>query len=121
MITLALAQMMYFFCLQVPFTHGEDGIQAVPRGMLFGVLDLANTYTMYYVVLVIFLAAFLAHLPDRAFAVRAVLKAIRENEPRASSLGYDAERYKLLAFILSAALVGAGRLRPRRSCSSWPR
>jgi branched-chain amino acid transport system permease protein len=106
MITLALAQMFYFFCLQAPFTHGEDGIQAVPRGRLFGLLDLSNTLTMYYFVLVIFMAAFaliyrIIHSPFGQ-----VLKAIRENEPRTLSLGYDAERYKLLAFLLSATLAG---------------
>ena len=106
MITLALAQMILFFYLQAPFTHGEDGIQSVPRGMLFGVLDLTRTLVMYYVVLAIFLAAFvfiyrIVHSPFGQ-----VLKAIRENEPRAISLGYDAERYKFLAFVLSAALSG---------------
>jgi branched-chain amino acid transport system permease protein len=106
MITLALAQMVYFFYLQAPFTHGEDGIQAVPRGKLFGLLDLSNTLVLYYVVLAIFLAAFLlinriVHSPFGQ-----VLKAIRENEPRAVSLGYDAEKYKFLAFVLSATLAG---------------
>ena len=106
MITLALAQMIYFFCLQAPFTHGEDGIQSVPRGRLFGLLDLSNSLTMYYFVLVVFLAAFaliyrIIHSPFGQ-----VLKAIRENEPRTISLGYDAERYKLLAFVLSATLAG---------------
>jgi branched-chain amino acid transport system permease protein len=106
MITLALAQMIYFFCLQAPFTHGEDGIQSVPRGRLFGLLDLSNTLSMYYFVLVVFIAAFaliyrVVHSPFGQ-----VLKAIRENEPRAISLGYDAERYKLLAFVLSATLAG---------------
>jgi branched-chain amino acid transport system permease protein len=106
MITLALAQMIYFFCLQAPFTHGEDGIQSVPRGRLFGLLDLSNTLTMYYFVLIVFIAAFaliyrVVHSPFGQ-----VLKAIRENEPRAISLGYDAERYKLLAFVLSATLAG---------------
>ena len=106
MITLALAQMVYFFYLQAPFTHGEDGIQAVPRGKLFGLLDLSNTLILYYVVLAIFLAAFLlinriVHSPFGQ-----VLKAIRENEPRAVSLGYDAEKYKFLAFVLSATLAG---------------
>jgi branched-chain amino acid transport system permease protein len=106
MITLALAQMMFFFYLQAPFTHGEDGIQSVPRGKLFGLLDLSSTLVMYYVVLAIFLAAFvfiyrIVHSPFGQ-----VLKAIRENEPRAISLGYDAERYKFLAFVLSAALSG---------------
>ena len=106
MITLALAQMIFFFCLQTPFTHGEDGIQAVPRGKLFGVLDLSNTLVMYYVVLAIFLAAFLLIFRVIHSPFGNVLKAIRENEPRAISLGYDAERYKLLAFILSATLAG---------------
>ena len=106
MITLALAQMIFFFCLQAPFTHGEDGIQAVPRGKLFGVLDLSNTFVMYYVVLAIFLAAFLLIFRVIHSPFGNVLKAIRENEPRAISLGYDAERYKLLAFVLSATLAG---------------
>jgi branched-chain amino acid transport system permease protein len=106
MITLAIAQMVYFFYLQAPFTHGEDGIQAVPRGKLFGFLDLANTLTMYYVVLVIFLGAFLLIYRVIHSPFGQVLKAIRENEPRAVSLGYDADRYKLLAFILSATLSG---------------
>ena len=109
MITLALAQMVFFFCLQAPFTHGEDGIQAVPRGKLFGFLDLSNTLVMYYVVLAIFLAAFLLIYRIVHSPFGQVLKAIRENEPRAISLGYDAEQYKLLAFVLSAALVGARR------------
>ncbi|HVN34342.1 MAG TPA: branched-chain amino acid ABC transporter permease [Casimicrobiaceae bacterium] len=106
MITLALAQMIYFFCLQAPFTHGEDGIQAVPRGKLFAFIDLGNTLTLYYVVLAIFLAAFLLIYRVIHSPFGNVLKAIRENEPRAVSLGYDAERYKLLAFVLSAALAG---------------
>jgi len=106
MITLALAQMMFFFYLQAPFTHGEDGIQAVPRGRLFGVLDLSHTLVMYYVVLAIFVAAFLFIYRIVHSPFGQVLKAIRENEPRAISLGYDAERYKLLAFIISASLSG---------------
>ena len=106
MITLALAQMIYFFYLQTPFTHGEDGIQSVPRGMLFGVLDLKSTLVMYYVVLAIFLAAFLFIYRVIHSPFGQVLKAIRENEPRAVSLGYDVDRYKLVAFILSAALAG---------------
>jgi len=106
MITLALAQMIYFFCLQAPFTHGEDGIQSVPRGRLFGLFDLSNTLTMYYFVLVVFIAAFalIYRIINSPFGQ--VLKAIRENEPRTISLGYDAERYKLLAFVLSATLAG---------------
>jgi len=106
MITLALAQMIYFFCLQVPFTHGEDGIQSVPRGKMFGFLDLSNTLVMYYVVLAIFLCAFLLIFRVIHSPFGNVLKAIRENEPRAISLGYDADRYKLLAFVLSATLSG---------------
>jgi len=106
MITLAIAQMLYFFYLQTPFTHGEDGIQAVPRGRLFGLLDLSNTLVMYYVVLAIFLAAFLFIYRVVHSPFGQVLKSIRENEPRAISLGYDADRYKLLAFVLSATLAG---------------
>jgi branched-chain amino acid transport system permease protein len=106
MITLAIAQMMYFFYLQAPFTHGEDGIQSVPRGKLFGVLDLSGNLAMYYFVLVVFLAAFLLIYRVIHSPFGQVLKAIRENEPRAISLGYDAARYKLLAFILSATLAG---------------
>ena len=106
MITLAIAQMMFFFYLQTPFTHGEDGIQSVPRGRLFGVFDLSSTLTMYYVVLVIFALAFLLIYRVVHSPFGQVLKAIRENEPRAISLGYDADRYKLLAFILSATLAG---------------
>ena len=106
MITLAVAQMMYFFYLQMPFTHGEDGIQAVPRGTLFGVLDLSNILTMYYVVLTVFIAGFLFIYRVIHSPFGQVLKAIRENEPRAISLGYDADQYKLIAFILSATLSG---------------
>jgi len=106
MITLALAQMIFFFYLQTPFTHGEDGIQSVPRGKLFGFIDLSSTLVMYYFVLVIFVAAFLFIYRVVHSPFGQVLKAIRENEPRAVSLGYDAERYKFIAFILSAALSG---------------
>jgi len=106
MITLALSQMVYFFCLQAPFTHGEDGIQSVPRGKLFALLDLNNVWVLYYVVLAIFLAAFLLIYRAVHSPFGQVLKAIRENEPRAISLGYDADRYKLLAFLLSATLAG---------------
>jgi branched-chain amino acid transport system permease protein len=106
MITLALAQMIYFFCLQAPFTGGEDGIQAVPRGHLFGVISLANDMTMYWFVAIVFVACFLlihriVHSPFGQ-----VLKAIRENEPRTTSLGYRTDDYKLVAFILSATLAG---------------
>jgi branched-chain amino acid transport system permease protein len=106
MITLALAQMMFFFAVQAPFTGGEDGIQAVPRGHLFGVIDLANQTTLYYVVLVLFLACFLLIYRIIHSPFGEVLKAIRENEPRAISLGYKTDRYKLMAFVLSAALAG---------------
>jgi branched-chain amino acid transport system permease protein len=106
MITLALAQMVYFFCLQAPFTHGEDGIQSVPRGRLFALLDLNNIWVLYYVVLAIFVGAFLLIYRTVHSPFGQVLKAIRENEPRAISLGYDADRYKLLAFVLSATLAG---------------
>ncbi len=106
MITLALAQMMFFFYLQAPFTHGEDGIQAVPRGKFLGVLDLRQTLAMYFVVLAIFAAGFLLIYRIIHSPFGQVLKAIRENEPRAISLGYHAERYKLAAFVLSAALAG---------------
>ena len=105
-ITLALAQMIYFFCLQAPFTHGEDGIQAVPRGMLFGLLDLRHTMTMYFLVLAVFLASFLLIYRTIHSPFGQVLKAIREHEPRAVSLGYTAEQYKLLAFVLSGTLSG---------------
>ena len=106
MTTLALAQMVYFFCLQVPFTGGEDGIQAIPRGRLFGVLDLADTMTLYYVVLAIVAAGFLLIYRTIHSPFGQVLKAIRENEPRAISLGYRVDHYKLLAFVLSAGLAG---------------
>jgi branched-chain amino acid transport system permease protein len=105
-VTLAFAQMIYFFSVQAKFTGGEDGIQAVPRGTLLGVLDLQNTHTMYFAVLAIFLLGFLVVYRAIHSPFGQVLKAIRENEPRAISLGYRAERYKLLAFVLSAALSG---------------
>jgi len=106
MITLALAQMMYFFALQAKFTGGEDGIQAVPRGYLFDLIDLRNEAAMYTVVLVIFLAAFLFIYRIVHSPFGEVLKAIRENEARAISLGYKTDRYKLIAFVLSATLAG---------------
>ena len=112
MITLAVAQMMYFLYLQTPFTHGEDGIQGVPRGRLFGLIDLSHPLAMYYTVLIVFLAAFLLIYRIIHSPFGHVLQAIRENEPRAISLGYDADRYKLIAFVLSAALAGlAGALK----------
>jgi len=107
MITLALAQMVFFFYLQAPFTGGEDGIQGVPRGRLFGLIDLNQTFAMYAFVLVIFLGGFLLIYRIVHSPFGQVLKAIRENESRAISLGYDVDRYKLLAFVLSAALAGA--------------
>lgn len=106
MITLALAQMMFFFALQAKFTGGEDGIQAVPRGHLFGLLDLSKEMNMYIVVLVIFLGGFLLIYRIIHSPFGEVLKAIRENEQRAISLGYKTERYKLVAFVLSTTLAG---------------
>jgi branched-chain amino acid transport system permease protein len=106
MITLALGQMFAFICLQVPFTHGEDGIQGVPRGHLLGILDLNEPLAMYYVTLAIFLFGFFAiwRIVNSPFGN--ILKAIRENERRAVSLGYRVDRYKLGAFVMSAALAG---------------
>ncbi|MGF6212227.1 branched-chain amino acid ABC transporter permease [Comamonas sp. 4034] len=112
MITLALAQMLFFACLQMPFTGGEDGLQAVPRGKLFGVLSLESDLTMYYVALVIVVLAFLLIMRTVHSPFGQVLKALKENEPRAISLGYDVNRFKLLAFVISAALAGlAGSLK----------
>jgi len=105
-ITLALAQMVYFFCVQAKFTGGEDGIQAVPRGMMFGLFDLRNSLTLYFVVLAIFAGGFLLTYRAIHSPFGQVLKAIRENEPRAVSLGYRPEHYKLIAFVLSATLSG---------------
>jgi len=106
MVTLALAQMVYFICVQAPFTYAEDGIQSIPRGQLFGVIGLADDRVMYYFVLALFVAAFaliyrIVHSPFGQ-----VLKSIRENEARALSLGYHVDRYKLMAFVLSATLAG---------------
>src|ERR1700688_2382317 len=112
MITLALAQMMYFFALRASFTGGEDGIQSVPRGRLFGYFDLSNEMTMYFFVLAVVLAAFLLIYRIINSPFGEVLKAIRENEQRTISLGYNTDRYKLLAFVLSATLAGlAGSLK----------
>ena len=122
MITLAMAQMVYFIWLQAPFTGGEDGLQGVPRGKLFGLIPLAgephgkllgllqvpDDTVMYYVVLAVFVAVFLFIMRIVHSPFGQVLKAIRENEPRAISLGYDVDRYKLLAFVLSAGLAGLG-------------
>ena len=106
MVTLAMAQMIYFVFLQAPFTGGEDGLQGVPRGKLLGLLPLENDKVMYYVVLAVFVAVFLFIIRIVHSPYGQVLKAIRENEPRAVSLGYDVDRYKLLAFVLSTALAG---------------
>ena len=112
MITLAMAQMVYFLCLQMPFTGGEDGLQGVPRGALFGLLSLKDDVVMYFVVLAVFVAVFLFIIRVVRSPFGQVLKAIRENEPRAISLGYAVDRYKLLAFVLSTALAGlAGSLK----------
>ena len=112
MITLALAQLIYFVCLQAPFTGGENGLQGVPRGSLFGIVPLSSDILFYYLILAAFLAqyAFIRRVVQSPFGQ--VLKAIRENEPRAISLGYEVNRYRLLAFVLSAALAGfAGSLK----------
>jgi branched-chain amino acid transport system permease protein len=112
MITLALAQMMYFFALRAKFTGGEDGIQAVPRGRLFGTFDLTDEKTMYFFVLAVVLAGFLSIFRIINSPFGEVLKAIRENEQRAISLGYKTDRYKFVAFVLSATLAGlAGALK----------
>ena len=112
MITLALAQMLFFVFLQAPFTGGEDGLQGVPRGKLFGLIDLQNDLVMYYVVLAVVVAAFMLIVSTIHSPFGQVLKGIKENEPRAISLGYDTNRFKLLAFVLSAALAGlAGSLK----------
>ncbi|POH27001.1 MULTISPECIES: branched-chain amino acid ABC transporter permease [Sinorhizobium] len=112
MITLALAQMFYFFCLQAGFTHGEDGIQSVPRGHLFGFVDLSQSSNMYYFVLAVFVIgiAIIWRIINSPFGM--ILKSIRENETRAISLGYSVRNYKLAAFVMSAALTGlAGGLK----------
>ena len=111
MITLAMAQMVYFLCLQLPQTGGEDGLQGVPRGSIVG-LDLNNDLTLYYVILLFFIAVFALIYRTIHSPFGQILKAIRENEPRAISLGYDVARYKLLAFVLSSGLAGlAGALK----------
>jgi branched-chain amino acid transport system permease protein len=112
MITLALAQLIYFVCLEAPFTGGENGLQGVPRGSLFGLLQLKSDLLFYYVILAAFLAQYLFIRRVVQSPFGQVLKAIRENEPRAISLGYDVNRYRLVAFVLSAALAGfAGSLK----------
>jgi branched-chain amino acid transport system permease protein len=112
MVTLALAQMVYFVYLEAPFTHGEDGMQGVPRGHLFGLLSLSSDLVLYYVVLVVMVLAFALIVRIVHSPFGQVLVAIKENEPRAISLGYDTDRFKLLAFVLSAGLAGlAGSLK----------
>jgi branched-chain amino acid transport system permease protein len=112
MITLALSQLLYFIYLQTPFTHGEDGIQGIPQGKMFGFLDLSNPTVLYYVVLTIFLLAFLLIYRTINSPFGEILKSIRENEQRAISLGYKTDQYKLLAFVLSGTLAGlAGALK----------
>lgn len=106
MVTLAFAQMIFFFSLQAPFTGGEDGIQGVPRGHLFGLINLGNDRTLYYVVAVIFMAGLLFTYRVMNSPFGRVMRSIRENEPRAISLGYQVNRYKLLLFVLSAGLAG---------------
>src|SRR5258707_1482878 len=106
MITLALSQLLYFIYLQTPFTHGEDGIQGIPQGYLFGIFNLANPTVLYYVILAGSLLAFLLIFRSLNPPSGEVLKAIRENEPRAISLGYKTDQYKLLAYILSGTLAG---------------
>lgn len=106
MVTLAFAQMVYFIALQAPFTGGEDGIQAIPRGKLFGLLDLSSDFTLYFVVLAIFFGGILAIYRIIHSPFGQVLKAIRDNEPRSISLGYKVNRYKLAVFVMSASLAG---------------
>jgi branched-chain amino acid transport system permease protein len=108
MITLALAQVIYFLATQVPFTNGEDGIQGVPRGKFLGLIDLSSSTHMYYFALVVFILAFFMIKRIVSSPFGQVMKSIRENEPRAISLGYDVNRYKLIAFTLSAGLAGLG-------------
>ena len=108
MITLALAQVVFFAATQLPFTNGEDGIQGVPRGMFLGLIDLTKSTNMYYFSLAVFILAFLMIKRIVGSPFGQVMKAIRENEPRAISLGYDVNRYKLVAFTLSAGLAGLG-------------
>ena len=106
MVTLALAQMIYFICVQAPFTYAEDGIQSIPRGKLFGLIDLTDDKVMYYFVLAVFLFGFALIYRVIHSPFGQVLKSIRENEPRALSLGYDVSKFKLTAFVLSGALAG---------------
>jgi branched-chain amino acid transport system permease protein len=106
MITVALSQMVYFFCVEAPFTHGEDGIQSVPQGRVFGLIDISSTPALYTFVAIVFLIGFYVVYRTINSPFGEILKAIRENEPRTVSLGYRAPRYKLMAFVISAALAG---------------
>jgi branched-chain amino acid transport system permease protein len=106
MVTLALAQMFFFFCVQAPFTGGEDGLQGVPRGHLLGVISLDNDLTLYYLILAISVAVFVFVNRITSSPFGRIMTALKQNEPRAISLGYDASRFKLLAFVLSAAIAG---------------
>jgi branched-chain amino acid transport system permease protein len=106
MITLALAQMVFFLALQVKATGGEDGFQGVPRGHLFGLIDMNNNIAMYYLVFAVFCIGFFVIHRTIHSPFGQILKAIRENEPRAISLGYDVDKFKLIAFVISAALAG---------------
>src|SRR3546814_12298364 len=115
MITLALAQMIFFFALQAPFTHGEDGIQAVPRGQLFGFLDLNDNFTLYYVVLTIFATCLLLIYRTLNPPFGQALKTLRNNEPRAGSLGSRVHNYTPTAFVLSPPLAGLPGATPTRT------
>ncbi len=106
MITVALSQMVYFFCVEAPFTHGEDGIQSVPQGRVFGLIDISTTPPLYVFVACVFLIGFYIVYRTVNSPFGEILKAIRENEPRTISLGYRSQRYKLMAFVISAALAG---------------
>jgi branched-chain amino acid transport system permease protein len=106
MVTLALAQLVFFFFVQSPFTGGEDGMHGIPRGKLFGLINLSDNLNMYYFVLVVFLGCYMLVQRIVSSPYGQVLKAIKQNEPRAVSLGYKVDRYKILAFVISAALAG---------------
>ena len=106
MITLAMAQLVFFVCLQAKFTGGEDGIQGIPRGRFLGLIDLTDNVALYYFVFAVFVLGFAVIYRTIHSPFGQILKSIRENEPRAISLGYDADRFKLVAFVISAALSG---------------